>query len=141
MEQELQDLLTYLADHEASLRLTGPGKLSVKPRPDDATLARIREHKADLIGVVIEATEEGAEVSICRACVKPIPEHEPCISVERDGEGKRYPYHADPECQAEAAIFVLRMIQENLGSVFWTHLHHVCGDEESGYNCKGGCFT
>ena len=85
----------------------------------------------------------------CRACEEIITHDEPHLSFERvdigeeggplfEKSGKQRPYHADLGCRESAMEFMAS--KSGTGEVWMVHLVHVCGDEESGFNCRGGCF-
>ncbi len=75
----------------------------------------------------------------CAACARRIRASHPNIGIEDYDTGVEFSYHARPECQIRGAEDMAAMME--LGKVYVLHHHHVCGDEDNGFDCKGGCFA
>lgn len=75
---------------------------------------------------------------MCEACNRRIRREHPHIGVIDVGTGKETNYHAS--CTTAAAITPVVETIGNGGGVFTLRHHHVCGDEQHGFDCSGGCF-
>jgi hypothetical protein len=85
----------------------------------------------------------------CAACKKRIRPKHPHIGMRKvDDIGEfvkdrskipEVSYHSREECMKTAAETFARLMKR--GALYWTTLYHVCGDEQSGYFCRGGCFS
>jgi hypothetical protein len=156
--QDLEQILDELAEREVTCQITTNGGLSVYPRSriPKSLLKRVRRHKRDIIALLRAAgsLEEPGEgkvgLWVCRGCEEIIAHDEPHISFEQvdigeedaprfEKSGKQQPYHADLGCRESAMEFMAS--KAATGEVWMLHLVHACGDAESGYACKGGCFA
>ena len=75
----------------------------------------------------------------CAGCTRRIRAGHPHIGLVDGATGKEIAYHARPECQERGAQDMQAMLER--GKLYLLHHYHVCGDEDSGFTCSGGCFS
>jgi hypothetical protein len=76
---------------------------------------------------------------VCLACARRIRDDQPYIGIEDTRTGREMRYHGLADCQMVAAGQFGRMMEG--GAVYVIHHYHICGDEENGLDCAGGCFS
>jgi hypothetical protein len=59
--------------------------------------------------------------------------------VEDYDTGVEFTYHTRSECQMKGVEETAK--RSVGGKILIMHHYHVCGDEQNGFNCRGGCFA
>jgi hypothetical protein len=75
-------------------------------------------------------------VTRCLACGGRIRDSHPHIEVTEMRTGVAHAYHGRLSGCRQRALEVVER-----GQVYLAGFHHTCGDEASGFDCAGRCFT
>lgn len=75
----------------------------------------------------------------CAACTRRIRPNHPHLGVVDLATGSEWTYHARAKCQLKAGQETAARLER--GRVYIMRHYHTCGDEASGFDCRGGCFS
>ena len=75
----------------------------------------------------------------CAACTRRIRGSHAHVGLSDVQSGREICYHAHPSCQRRGAEEMASLLER--GRVYILRHYHVCGDEQSGFDCSGGCFS